>query len=427
MLAGVGVGLAFQAKMIEAWMVLPAFALVYLLEAPGRLGQRVRRLVVAGAVAAVVSLAWMSVVALVPGSDRPYVDGSHHDSPYEQVFVYNGFGRFGQQTPLQILAGQSLGIGQVVTSPPVGPARLLSGDLGRDTGWLLPAAVVGAVWGGLARRRRPRGDPLRAGFLLWGTWLIVLAVVFSITTTINAYYTAALTPAVAGLAGTGAVALWTSARSSRLGRTGVAVVAAGGAGYAAWLVRSPGADAPGWVFPVVVAVGALGVVAAIGAVVGGGRRALAAGVTGMLVAGCVGPAAASADGVHRQEGAFDTPFEPARQRAAITQLFVTTPADVARLIPALERVQRGAPWLLATQTAAVASVFIAASGKEALPLGGFTGTIPTPTIAQLARWVREGRFHLTLVASTSDPRTRWIAAHCLDVGAAANNLHNYFC
>jgi len=80
--------------------------------------------------------------------------------------------------------------------------------------------------------------------------------------------------------------------------------------------------------------------------------------------------------VAHHEGAFDTPFEPAREKAAIDALFVQTPAQVALTIPHLELARRGAPYLLATQTAAVASVFINASGLEALPIGGFTGTIP---------------------------------------------------
>ena len=71
-----------------------------------RMCGRMRQLVVAGVVAGLVSLSWMTLVSLVPASHRPYVDGSHDDSAYQQVFVYNGFGRFGDQTPLQLLAGQ---------------------------------------------------------------------------------------------------------------------------------------------------------------------------------------------------------------------------------------------------------------------------------------------------------------------------------
>jgi 4-amino-4-deoxy-L-arabinose transferase-like glycosyltransferase len=77
---GVGVGLAFQAKMIEAWLVLPALGLAYLVSAPGSVGRRVRHLAAAGAVAGVVSLAWLTVVSLAPSPGRPYVDGSRNDS-----------------------------------------------------------------------------------------------------------------------------------------------------------------------------------------------------------------------------------------------------------------------------------------------------------------------------------------------------------
>ena len=103
-LAAVWVGLAFQTKMIQAWMVMPALGLAYLLCGPGSVGRRTAQLAFAGTLTALVSLSWMIAVSLVPQADRPYVDGSHNDSIFEQVFVYNGFGRFGDQTPQQLLA-----------------------------------------------------------------------------------------------------------------------------------------------------------------------------------------------------------------------------------------------------------------------------------------------------------------------------------
>ncbi len=91
LLAGVWVGLAFQAKMIQAWLVLPALAAAYLLAAPAaRLRTRCAHVALAGLVTAVVSLSWMTAVSLVPAHDRPYVDGSSNDSVYTQVFDYNG-------------------------------------------------------------------------------------------------------------------------------------------------------------------------------------------------------------------------------------------------------------------------------------------------------------------------------------------------
>jgi 4-amino-4-deoxy-L-arabinose transferase-like glycosyltransferase len=426
-LAGVWVGLAFQAKMIEAWMLLPALGLAYLLSAPGALRRRVRQLAVVGAVAGLVSLSWMTAVSLVPASHRPYADGSHDNSVYEQVFVYNGFGRFGDQTPLQLLAGQSIGVGSALKTPAVAPDRLLRGDLGRDTGWLLPAAVVIAAWGIASRRRRPRGDPLRACFVLWGGWLATLAVVFSLTTTINAYYTAALTPAVAALLGAGVAAAWSRQRSAAGARIGLAVILAATVAYAAWLVTAAGTQAPGWLAPAVIAVGVAALAAVLGSVAVRSDTLLGYALAAALIAGSLAPAVASAELVMHHEGAFDTPFEPAREAAAIDNIFLQIPAQVQFTIPRLEGAQNGAPYLLATQTAALASVFIYDSGLEALPIGGFTGTIPSPTLQQLQADIRQGRFHLVLAGASTDPRLRWIAAHCMDLGSATATLRNYYC
>ena len=99
--AGVWVGIAFQAKMVEAWLVLPAFGLAYLLGREERWAHKLRQVAVAGVVAAVVSLSWMTVVTLTPAHDRPYVDGSQNNSVFQQVFVYDGFGRTSQQPAFQ--------------------------------------------------------------------------------------------------------------------------------------------------------------------------------------------------------------------------------------------------------------------------------------------------------------------------------------
>src|SRR5947199_6915215 len=92
-LAGVAVGFGFLAKMLQAFLVLPAFGLAYLIAAPVSLGKRVWHL--AGALAAtIVAAGWyLVVVALWPASDRPYIGGSQTNSLWELAFGYNGFGR----------------------------------------------------------------------------------------------------------------------------------------------------------------------------------------------------------------------------------------------------------------------------------------------------------------------------------------------
>src|ERR1700735_1177610 len=154
-LAGVWVGLAFQAKMIQAWLALPALAAGYLLAAPAaKLRTRCAHVALAGLVTAVVSLSWMTAVSLVPSQDRPYVDGSANDSVYTQVFDYNGLGRLtgnwktlaGPPSPLLIAAAES---GNLLNAETIGIKaswhRLLSGPFAADGGWLLPAALVGAL------------------------------------------------------------------------------------------------------------------------------------------------------------------------------------------------------------------------------------------------------------------------------------------
>ncbi|MGH3670828.1 MAG: hypothetical protein ACRDSH_09340, partial [Pseudonocardiaceae bacterium] len=148
----------------------------------------------------------------------------------------------------------------------------------------------------------------------------------------------------------------------------------------------------------------------------------AAVVTVLLV-----PAVASALLVTHQRGAFDTPFESARTAAGIDELFIGTPRLAARTLPALEKSRAGAPDLLATQSSAVASVFSYPTGQEVLPIGGFTGTAPTPTLRQIQRDIARGAFHLVLAFPSHDPRLVWIAQHCRRLPSTAAPFRGFYC
>jgi 4-amino-4-deoxy-L-arabinose transferase-like glycosyltransferase len=416
--AGIWVGLAFQAKMIEAWLVVPAFALAYLLGGTGSVRRKLRQLLVGGLVALVVSLAWMTVVTLVPSSDRPYVDGSTTDSVYQQVFVYNGFGRVGEQTPDQSLASKGV-IPKSILGAPAGWNRLLHGDFGREAGWLLPASIAIGI-GGLFTRRR-------SYFVLWAGWLGTLVIVFSVSEQINSGYTAALSPPVAAIVGAGALMLWESRTRLRSAQqrnaltAGAVVVSAGTIAYGIWLLRTPDASSPDWVWVLALTAGVVAIALFVLAALTPKRAgvllaALGAGLISILAI----PASGSGLFVENQRSSADSPFETAAAAHTWESLQVTAPKGAAAAVPTFEALQQHAPYMMAVYTSAVASVFAnAADGREVFPIGGFTGTSPAPTIAQLRQDVREGKFHFVLALDTHDSRIQWIAAHCRGVGSGA--------
>jgi len=208
------VGLGFNIKMLQAFLVLPALYLLYLLAAKTTWKRRFLHLGVATVVLLAVSLSWAVAVDLTPAGERPYVGSSPNDSVLGLIVGYNGFDR---------LSGTSLGSsGEVISAGTPGgpgsgvmelgapgPLRLLNGQLAGQASWLLPLAVVGlllaASW-----QRRPRLplDQWHAGLVLWGTWFVTVASYLSAAAGGHRYYTIMLAPAVAALVGVGATMLW---------------------------------------------------------------------------------------------------------------------------------------------------------------------------------------------------------------------------
>jgi 4-amino-4-deoxy-L-arabinose transferase-like glycosyltransferase len=207
-LAGALLGFGFLTKMLQAFLVLPGFALVYLVAGPRGLGRRIWQLLLSGAAVLLSAGWWVAVVMLTPAADRPYVGGSTNDSILQLAFGYNGLGRLdGNETGSVGFGGG--GGGGFGFSGSTGLTRLFASDMGGQISWLLPAALIALaalLWGA---RRAPRTDRTRAAALLWGGWLLVTGGVFSyMAGIIHPYYTVALAPAIAALAGIGAVQLW---------------------------------------------------------------------------------------------------------------------------------------------------------------------------------------------------------------------------
>ncbi|MEV0622490.1 glycosyltransferase family 39 protein [Nonomuraea sp. NPDC050404] len=449
-LAGGAIGFAFLAKMLQAFLVLPGFALVYLLTAPVGFWLRVRQLLLAGAAMVVSAGWWLLAVALVPAADRPYIGGSQSNSVLELALGYNGIGR---------LNGDDYG-GLGNLNQQAGWLRLFDTEAGGQIAWLLPAALVllaAATW---LTWRTPRVDPVRAALWVWGSWLLVTGLIFSLMQGIfHAYYTVALAPAIAALAGMGAAVLW----ERRAHRT-LAMVTAGTAVWS-YVLLSRSADWNPWLGVVVLVAGlgaalamlfprvlprflprrmfAVGVVAAVVCLAGPAAYALdtaASPHTGAIPT--AGPSTGGGFG-RPSGGGFQRPGGgqggPGQWRAGNQQrpggsdgggnsrgdggrgdgglggggdggaqgrgpggmgrgggmgglLGASTP-DAA--LTALLK-SSGHTWAAATVGSNNAAGYQLASGKPVMAVGGFNGTDPAPTLAQFKQYVAEKKIHYFL-------------------------------
>ncbi len=204
---GVLLGFGFLTKMLQAFIVVPPFALVYLIAAPVSLRRRIVQLVAYGVSILVSAGWWVAALVLIPASARPYIGGSQDNSILNLIFGYNGFGRItGNETGSVVGGPQRAGGGRW---GPTGLLRMFETDMASQISWLLPAALIALVALLWFTWRTPRTDRVRAAAIMWGGWLILTIVVFSLAQgIIHPYYTVALAPAIGALVGIAATQLW---------------------------------------------------------------------------------------------------------------------------------------------------------------------------------------------------------------------------
>ena len=81
--------------------------------------------------------------------------------------------------------------------------------------WLLPMALLGMLALAWQGRPRFREDRKQQSLILWGTWLLTMAVFFSIATFFHQYYLSTFAPAICALFGIGVVVMWRLRRLRR--------------------------------------------------------------------------------------------------------------------------------------------------------------------------------------------------------------------
>ena len=252
LLSALIVGLGFNIKMLEAYLVVPAYAVLYLLAAPHSIWKRIGHLALAGLLLLVVSLSWAAAVDLTPASQRPFVDSTQDNSELSLAFGYNGLERLlgrgspgsgpntlhnnGPQQPSSSKGNgpqqpqpsggngpqQSPTSGRSSTQPlspnatpgglfdlgAPGLLRLFQESLGSQGGWLLPLALLGML--ALAWQRRPniQEDRQQQSLVFWGMWLLTMGIFFSVASFFHPYYLTVMAPSIAALCGIGLATMW---------------------------------------------------------------------------------------------------------------------------------------------------------------------------------------------------------------------------
>ncbi|HJQ02187.1 MAG TPA: glycosyltransferase family 39 protein [Jatrophihabitans sp.] len=434
--AGALVGFGFLTKMLQALLVVPAFALVYLVAAPNPLRRRIGQLLSAGAALVVSAGWWVAIVSLIPAADRPYIGGSQHNSILELTLGYNGFGRLtGNETGSVGGGGPAGNVGGMWGS--TGASRLFGTDMGTQISWLLPSALLLLVAGLWFTRKAIRTDRTRAALMMWGGWLLVTGLVFSYAKgIIHPYYTVALAPAIGGIIGIGATLLWryrhllsaavplaltvllaagwqfmlldrtptwlpwlryailvagvasallllVVSRMARQVGTVIATVAlvagvAGPSAYAVSTARTPHTGA----IPSAGPASAGGFGGPGGRLGGGGAGRFAGPPTGGFAGGAFGGTTG---------GFAGGPGGLGRGGGGGGLLNASTPS--AALVAALKANASSYTWVAAAVGSNTAAGYQLASQEPVMPVGGFNGSDPSPTLAQFQAYVAAGKIH----------------------------------
>jgi 4-amino-4-deoxy-L-arabinose transferase-like glycosyltransferase len=477
-IVGVFIGLGFLTKALQVLLVVPAFGLAYVLFADTTLRRRITGALL-GVGAMVLSAGWwVAIVELIPASMRPYIGGSQDNSFLSVTFGYNGLGRISGSETGSVGGGNGWGA--------TGLTRMFSDTIGGQISWLIPSALIFLAAGLVLRARMPRTDARRAAYVVWGGWLLVTGITFSLMAGIfHEYYTVALAPAVAALVGMGAVEAWEN-RHRSLGSVTLAAATAAAATWSFILLSRTD-----WNSALRIAVLVLGMASALLllAITQLDRRFVPAVIAGALVAALAGPAAYSVQTVGTAHtgsivtagpstgrsgpggmpgapgGGFGGAGGPGQFAAPGGQtgtqggtqggtaggtqggatgtgapgggmgglLDASTPST--EVVTALSANASAYRWVAAAIGSQNAAGLQLGTGLPVMAIGGFNGSDPSPTLAQFQQYVADGDIHYFAASGgggrggpggsgTGSQITAWVEANFTQVTIGSSTFYD---
>ena len=424
-LGGALVGAAFLTKMLQAFLVLPALAGVYLLAASVPVLKRLGHLLVAFGSMLLAAGWWIAIVELWPASSRPYIGGSQDNSILELTLGYNGLGRLNGDETGSVGGGNGWGS--------TGLFRLFTSEIGGQIAWLLPAALALLVLGLWLRvralGRAARTDRITSGLVVWGLWLIVTGLTFSFMAGIfHAYYTVALAPAIAAVVGIGAHQLWVH-RDAAPAQLGAAFTIAMTSALA-FVLLGRSSDFLPWLRWVVIVLGVASAVlivvhqllprrfaiaVATGAVIAmlAGPTAYAVETAGTAHTGSIptaGPSTGNGPGGMRggpggqmgqpptqngttQNGTATMPGLGGTGRGGGAGGLLNGSTSSTQIDALLEADADSYTWVAAAVGSNTAAGYQLSTELPVMAIGGFNGSDPSPTLAEFKQLVADGAIH----------------------------------
>jgi 4-amino-4-deoxy-L-arabinose transferase-like glycosyltransferase len=456
------IGLGFNIKMLEAYLVVPAYGLLYLLAAPRSIWKRLLHLGLALLLMVSISLSWAVAVDLTPSANRPYVGSSQDNSEISLALGYNGvqrlLGSFGmgggnRQAPstsshstTQSSNTTTQGANNSTEQPPMGNGgqssmgggnnggpfntgtagvlRLFNEPLAGQIAWLLPMALLGIVALAWQRRLNFREDREQQSLILWGGWLLTTAVFFSMAGFFHQYYLSTMAPAICALFGIGVVIMWRNYRSGGWRGWLLPVALALTALEQIHIITSNTAWGT-WMIPLIAVPCALAVVVLIVARLLPRLQAktslqmslVALSLMGLLLTSAVWSATPVL-----QNAAPGLPAAGPSQQFGGPGGGNDRSTTNTRLISYLEANRGSAKYLVATASSNEADSIILATNQPVMAMGGFSGSDPILTTDQLAKLVANGTVRYFLVNGSGggpgggqSELTTWITQNCTAV------------
>ncbi len=417
-LAAAAMGVAFNVKLLESFVALPALGLLALLAVRER---RWPRLAGATAVYLAVALSWLAATLAVGGA--PYAIGSTNGSAWNAAFVFNGYDRIAKPATTPDLSGtdatatrrQPAGQSELQRAAvPIGAPAVLrlfdhDGPLsGLRLGYVLLAALLlGLPALAVAAVRAPGGRPERAAAAALLLWLATGVVLFSAMARLHPRYTEGFTPAVAAAAGIGLA--WVIRAGGPAARALAAAAAVALALYGHYLL---GGASTVWLIGGLAA--AVGLAAAAFPARHVARNVVLAGSLGLAALLLPATVAAGLAAHSESDAGLVGVMRPGQAQALSTYL---------RAHAAANRYE------LAVGAATQGAELIVRDARPVLVLTSFDAR-PLVSVTRLAGLVADGSVGYALLGGGCGPRTSrklpscsplafWVRAHGVDVSAAA--------